>query len=76
MNDLTGMKIDGRRGELNIHWTGNKKNVFHDKWIEADAIWQEEFPGRPKPQFSTYQLLEELGWKFSSKYGWRNKLTR
>ena len=44
---------------------------------EVDAAWAQEFPGVPRPTgygclpWQIYPKLEEAGWKFSGKYGWR-----
>lgn len=72
MNDLTGMKIDGRTDNLNNRWTGNgdaKKQ--HDKWREHFQAWEVEFPNELRPRYTAYKRLGERGWKFSSRHGWR-----
>lgn len=43
----------------------------------VDDAWGSEFPGTAQPHywgclpFEIYPKLEERGWKFSSKHGWR-----
>ena len=76
MNDLTGLRTDGRRGDLSHRWNPDKPAPKHDKYKGAANAWKIEFPGVPPLHYrgcnqETYKRLNEAGWKFSSKYGWR-----
>ncbi len=76
MNDLTGLKTDGRRGNLSHRWNPSKTSPKRKKH-DIDEAWATEFPGVEIPHywgclpFEIYPKLQAAGWKFSSRYGWR-----
>lgn len=79
MRDITGLFVDGRASDLRKNGNADRKLQPKHQKHDVDAVWEEAFPGVPQPYswgclpFRIYPALEEAGYRYSSKYGWRKK---
>lgn len=78
LNPVTSFWGDGRENGNPVHKDRRRRARLgkRAKDVGVYDAWADEFPDEPFPHFYgsmyyAYERLEENGWRFSSRYGWR-----